>query len=154
MATVTPQRRILKFNSIQELLADAERAVQRNAGTTGNWSLGQIIEHLAIAMDKSIDGFQELPPWFIRVIGRWFLKGAFLHKPMKAGFKLPAKAETELVSGPIEPQQALDHMRRAAERLKTTTTRQPHPVVGPLTADEWNQLHCRHAELHFSFVKE
>ena len=28
----------------------------------------------------------------------------------------------------------------------------PSPVFGPMTHEEWEQLHCRHAELHFSFI--
>jgi hypothetical protein len=37
--------------------------------------------------------------------------------------------------------------------LKTEPRRKPSPLFGELTIDEWNQLHCRHAELHLSFIQ-
>jgi len=36
-------------------------------------------------------------------------------------------------------------------RLQATTKRYPSPAFGPLTLEEWDQLHLRHAELHLSF---
>ena len=47
---------------------------------------------------------------------------------------------------------ALANFRRAMQRLQTETRRMPHPAFGPLTADEWERLHCRHSELHLSFL--
>ncbi|MFO0951858.1 MAG: hypothetical protein U0835_12045 [Isosphaeraceae bacterium] len=43
-------------------------------------------------------------------------------------------------------------IRRGIHRLKTETHRKPSPLLGPLTVGEWNQLNCRHCELHLSFI--
>jgi len=37
------------------------------------------------------------------------------------------------------------------ERLRAGPPARPNVIFGPLTHDEWIQLHLRHAELHLSF---
>ena len=46
----------------------------------------------------------------------------------------------------------LAHIRNAIHRLQTDPKRVPSAFLGTLTKEEWTQLHCRHAELHFSFL--
>jgi len=103
-------------------------------------------------MDKSIDGFAYRPPAPIRWLARMLFKRRFLTKPMPPGFKLPAAAATELVPPATSLEEGLECIRRALTRLQTETSRVPSPVLGPLTIEEWNQMHCRHAEMHFSFL--
>ena len=152
--TKVTTRRQLHFNSLDDILADLGLVEQwRDVRALGNWSPGQILQHLAIVMNKSIDGFGNLrPPLWVRVIVRLFFRRRFLTKPMAPGFKLPPEAVEELVPGPIRLQEGLDNLRQAIRRLQTETTRVPNVVLGPLTIDEWNQLHCRHSELHLSFL--
>jgi hypothetical protein len=71
---------------------------------------------------------------------------------MSPGFKLPEDAAGELVPGPTALEEGLDSIRRGLDRLRTETRRSPHPVLGQLTLDQWTQVHCRHAELHLSFL--
>ena len=53
-------RRELHFNSLDDILADVDRlASSREIRTLGNWSAGQIFEHVARVMDKSIDGSEQ-----------------------------------------------------------------------------------------------
>jgi hypothetical protein len=54
-------RRKLHFNSLDEVLADAERLVAGGSTQLGNWSL-------ALVENASIDGFPELFPWPIRLL--------------------------------------------------------------------------------------
>ncbi len=148
-------RREIQYANLDELVADAQRLVSLNATTTGNWSAGQIFEHLARVMEKSIDGFETPPlPWIVRLGLRIFLKRKILNQPMSPGFKLPKRAESEIVAAPIDEQEALAHLKRAVSRLKSETERKPSPLLGQLTIDEWNQLHRRHAEMHMSFLTE
>ncbi len=102
-------------------------------------------------MDNSIDGFPNFVPAPIRVLLRLFMKRRFLTKPMPPGFKLPTKAE-KMLPGPTTWDTALANFRRATQRLRTESNRSPHPAFGPLTADEWEKVHCRHSELHLSFL--
>ncbi len=44
------------------------------------------------------------------------------------------------------------NLRQAIHRLQTEEKRAPNPVLGKLTREEWDRLHCRHAELHLSFL--
>lgn len=148
-------RRHVQYANLDELVADAERLVDLQVSTTGNWSTGQIYEHLALVMDKSIDGFETPPlPWIVRLFFRLFLKRKKLNRPMSPGLKLPKRAEREIVVDSIDEQKAFAHLKRAVQRLKTETDRKPSPILGKLSVDEWNKLHMRHAEMHMSFITE
>jgi len=147
-------RRDLTFTTLDEVVADAERAVAANATTTGNWSLGQILEHLAVVMDKTIDGPKNTPPLPIRLIGRWFLKKRFLRNGMSPGFQLKGGIAKEFLPDETDSQQALEHLRQATLRLKNHTDDIRHPFFGPMTHEEYVGINCRHSELHMSFVKE
>src|SRR4051812_40888517 len=83
-----PGRRKLNYESLDEVVTDAERLSSGATKTLGNWSAGQIFRHLAIAYNGSIDGFSAGFPWFIRIPGR-ALKKVFMKNPMPAGLKLP-----------------------------------------------------------------
>ncbi len=152
--TKTAPRRDLTFATLDEVVADAERLVATEATTTGNWSLGKILEHLATVIEKPIDGFENTPPWPMRLVGRWFLKNLFLRKGMHPGFQLKGEIAKELVPDETDPQQALEHLRRAAQRLKNHTADVSHPFFGPMTHEEILGINCRHAEMHLGFVKE
>jgi hypothetical protein len=144
-------RRELHFNSVEEILADVERLAQGKIRPLGNWSAGQILKHLAVVMDGSIDGPGFRLPWYMRLLGR-MLRNSVLNRPMSAGFQLPSYAAKVLVPPPINFEEGLAAFRHAVHRQQTETGRQPSVFLGPLTAEEWTRLHCRHAELHLSFL--
>jgi len=153
MSTATVSRRRVRYGSFDELLADAQRAVRDKAETTGNWSLGRILKHLAIGNEKSIDGFGFMAPLPVRIIAATFLKKRLLTRGLKPGFRLSKRAEQILVPDEIDPNDALDHLRRSVQRLQSETKRSPHPFLGRMDLDESNRMNLRHAELHMSFVK-
>jgi len=153
MDTATVPRRKISYATYDEVLSDAERAVREKAQTTGNWSLGRILEHLAIANEKTLDGFGFQAPFPVRVVARTFLKNRLLKNGLKPGFKLPRRGEKLLVPDETDADAALEHLRRSIQRLQTETKRSPHPFFGSLTLDESNRLNLLHAELHMSFVK-
>ena len=145
-------RRQLRYDSYQDLLNDAERLAVCDVRTLGNWPLGQMLGHLARAMEISIDGADIKAPWPLRFVVRLFFRQRFLSGPLPAGFRLPRAAHEALVPGPMSSQAGLAELRRAIERLHNETERAPHPVLGELSLDEWDSLHLRHAELHMSFL--
>jgi hypothetical protein len=153
MATATSTRRRVRYACLDEVVTDAERAVSANSATTGKWSLGQILEHLATANDKTIDGFGFSAPWPLRTIGPFFKKRV-LAKGLTPGFNLNPKAAAILVPGEIDTAAGFEHLRKSTERLKSEQKRAPHPFLGHLTLDESNRLCLRHAELHMSFVTD
>lgn len=151
--TKVTNRRTVHYDHLQELLADAERLTQRSVQTLGNWSQGQIYKHLAVVMKGALDGIPVKAPWIVRMLIRPFKK-RFLSKPMSPGFKLNAQAAAMIVPGETSVQEGLDLLRTVIQRLETEPQRHPSPFLGQLTADEYNQLFMRHAELHMSFIVE
>jgi hypothetical protein len=150
--TKVANRRQVRYGSLQDVLRDAERLATGQVHTLGNKTYGQILRHLAIAMNMTIDGSPLQVPWFMRMLARLFKK-KMLSGPMDAGFNLSAQGES-LLWPPGDPSVAegLEELRRAIRRLETESKREPSPFLGKLTHEEWNQLHRHHAELHMSFV--
>ena len=61
-----PLRRRLHFQSLDEVLAEAEHLAVIPTRRLGNWTLGQNLMHLAKVYEKSIDGTDYRPGWFVR----------------------------------------------------------------------------------------
>jgi hypothetical protein len=139
-------RQDLHFDNLDEMLAYAERLVTGGTTQLGNWSLGQVLQHLALIQVASIDGYPKLFPWPIRFLlkplKRWFLR---------KGFPPSGPNVKTLTSEPIEAAVALANLRAATARVKSETKRAENPGFGTMSLDEWNLLYLRHAELHPSF---
>jgi hypothetical protein len=156
MSVAAGSLRPLRFESLDEIAAECERLSAGKCATTGNWSLAQIIEHLARAYDMALDGVDGQAPWIIRAVVKvmlWTAPGLFFDRTMRAGFKLPKNASKLLPPDEVGLTEALDHLRRSIARFQTDTRRSPHPVFGTLTNEQWTKLHQRHAELHLGFVQ-
>lgn len=149
--TNSAKRRTLRFSTLPEIVRDAEMLLPNHV-TVGDWSFGQICEHLAKTMNGSIDGLDFQAPWF----ARWFIaplmKKSLLTKPMSAGFRLPPNARPILPGDSVSAESGLQQLKAAVERLQQEAPRASHPFLGRLTSEEWIQLHLRHAELHLSFI--
>jgi hypothetical protein len=144
-------RRKLDYQSLDEVLADAERLSAGPLKTLGNWSAGQIFRHLATAYNGSIDGIKMKLPWYLLVMARIF-KRKLLRGPMPPGFKLPAESAEQLEPKPTSTEEGLAELRAAVERLKRESQRANHPAFGKFSKEEWNQIHLHHANLHMSFI--
>ena len=145
------QRRVVRYANFDEVQADAEQLASRPVRLLGNWTYGQILEHLAKVLEMSIDGFDAKAPWYIRLAAGLFMKRRFLTGAMPAGFNLPAPMK-HLLPQESSVAEGLAHLRTAIARVKTEETRGPHPVFRNLTREESDQLQLRHCELHMSFV--
>lgn len=152
-AKAVAERRALRFRSLDEVLADAERlAASPHTTVGGNWPLSQLFTHLTAFINGSIDGVAIDAPWFIRLVGR-LLKGYILKNKMRSGFRLPKEAESRFFPPAASLSEALDGLRRAVHRAQQEKMTASHPVLGKLTHAEWTELHLRHAELHLSFAR-
>jgi hypothetical protein len=144
--------RILTFASLEDLLDEAEWLATSQIRTLGRWSLGQILDHLATWMEFSIDGVPVRMPLALRLIVRP-LRRWIIYRPMRPGFRWPQNADPRLVpQKPVSTHDGLEHLRHAIGRLRTEGHRASSPLLGRLSANEWEQLHLRHAEHHLSFV--
>jgi len=145
-------RRELHYSNLNDIVTDAESLEAGEYVTLGKWSFGQILEHLAVTTDCSIDGFPFQAPWILRTFVAPFIKNRFFTKPLPAGFKLPAKAG-RLSPGDVSVEEGLAHLKKAIARYETETPNAKNPVLGRLAQQEWVSLGLRHAELHMSFVR-
>lgn len=144
-------RRRLRFASYEEILDDARRLASGSTRSLGNWTLGQVCRHLAIAMEQSSVGDLRFPvPLRARIFGRLF-RSAILNSRIPSGFRLPNEASS-LIPEPISPELGLATLQRAIEGLKATSRRVSHPVLGAMTVEQWDLFHLRHAEMHLSFI--
>lgn len=147
-------RRRLRFNSIDEVWAEAETlAAAPQVMCLGNWSVGQTLKHLGVAMEGSINGTGFKVPLWLRIIGRIYVKRLLLDGPFPTGFQVPQSAAKRLVApDTTTPAEGLAALRHGIHRLRSETARTSHPVAGPLSIEEWDRFHLRHAEMHLSFL--
>ncbi len=148
-------RRSLTFENMTAILADIEQFgdAPDAVRAAGNWTPAQIVGHVTFFIDGAIDGLDNLrAPLFIRLFAR-FAKKAVLRRPFTPGFKLPASMSVAIPDAALSWPDAVASLRRAMARLDAgEKMTRPSPAMGSMTHEQWQQLHCRHAEMHFSFI--
>ena len=144
-------RRKPHYDNFEDALADAERLASMEVRTLGNWSFGQILKHMSVAVDMMIDGGPFKFPKPVQFILRLLMKKKMLTQTLSPGFKLPKSANALL---PVETSVAdgLKLFRTAVQRAATETKRAPHGAFGVMGTGEWDQFQLRHLEMHMSFV--
>jgi len=144
-------RRTLCFKTLDEAYADAELLVAaQNVRMLGNHSLGQLLSHIGIAINSSIDGFSGPAPWIIRMLART-IKGRILKKGMRPGFRLPGGRERAAFPTAVSASEGLATFKAAIARCQKEPMTAAHPAFGKLTHEQWYRMHCHHAALHLSF---
>lgn len=153
MAT-NPERRELTFQTMDEVVAEAERLASGEVRTTGAHSFGQILNHLALSHDVSTGRVVAPPPPFLMRLMMPFMKGMVINsKPMKPGIKLPAKGEAFFwPDKEIDVATGLQYFKESVDYYKSNGPLPKHPFFGKITKEESDELNRRHAALHLSFV--
>ncbi len=150
-----PDRRILHFESIDQVLAEVDRLVEaERAGRlkhVGNWTFGHTLGHLACWAEYGYTGSPLKVPFFIKWILR-LRKNSFLYKPMKCGVKIPGVKGGTLGTDPLPLDETLPRFRKVMERLKTEAPTAPNVIFGKMTHEESIAITLRHAELHLGFM--
>ena len=142
-----PERRRLAFGRIAEIMPEVEHLIAGYA-SVGRWSLGAICDHLARAVVLALDSAPaDAPPTREQAVYRrlFFRSGAFPESqtpPIPALFPDP-NADPIIAAGSLR--KALDRLDGHAGPFAA------HPVIGPLTREEWLLFHSRHAAHHLSF---
>lgn len=150
-------RRPLRFNTVDDALADIDRIVAADkAGklrTTGNWTAGQAMGHVAEWINYAYDGFpMGPPPWPIRVI-LGFLKKKYLRNGMPAGVMIPKVKNGTFATENLSIDDGAARLRKAFNRLKSgEPAKFKSPAWGDMPDSERITLNLRHAELHLSFL--
>ena len=147
------QRRRLRFETIDEAIAEAERLVvaerEGRLDRAGNWTLGQALGHLATWANFALDGYppEVRTPLAVRMILK-VMRNRILTQGMMAGVKVGKVPGGTVGTEPLDPDEGLRRLRAALERLRATAPTIDNPAFGRLTHEQWIQLNLRHAELH------
>jgi hypothetical protein len=148
-------RRAVRFQVIDEAIAEGDRlaaaAKEGRLTLKGNWTLGQILNHLATWGEFAYTGTPVKVPGLLRLLIRP-MKGRFLRRGMPAGRSIPSVKKGTFGTEDVPVDKALQRFQIAFLRLKNEAPTAPHPFFGRMTHPEWMALHLRHAELHFSFA--
>ncbi len=153
-------RRLLHFTSFAELAEEVDRIVRaQEAGTlrtSGNWSAGQILQHLGKTVQFSLDGFPFRAPLPVRLIFgslKRVMWKRLLNMAFKPGFQLPPRAGAILPADTVPVGDGAAFFLAQLGRVqKGEQMTRPSPFMGALTHEQWTELHLRHADSHLSFI--
>lgn len=157
MAHDDPRWRRLRFQSIDEALAEIERIAHADqAGTLvahGKWTPGEILSHVAAWIEYGYVGYpMKRPPWFIRWLLRLQLK-KYLRGGMSRGVRIPGAKEGTYGMEKMATQAAAERLQRAFQRLQAgEPARFDSPAFGQMSHEDRIQLNLRHAELHLGWL--
>ncbi len=159
--TKAVERRDISYSSVAEILTDLDAIeAAHNAGTlstAGNWSPGQVFEHIAIVVDGSLDGSPWNAPMPMRVMAKLLFKKKALYSDdkMPSGFKLPKSAAYLVPDESTTFEAGIEHLRKGLNRVQTGGEHfnKPSPVFGKMSHEEWTTIHRKHSALHLSFLK-
>ncbi|QEG00718.1 hypothetical protein Mal15_47900 [Stieleria maiorica] len=146
------EHRKLRFGSMEEAMAEAERLAASTTRTTGQFSLGQILEHLARTLEVALHQ-RAMPPAALpmRLLSR-LIRPMVLRKA-STGFKLPSKAQNVLwPSEAVSTEDGLEHLRQAYRKFMSADQIPKHVFFGNMTRQQHEALQCRHFEGHLGFV--
>lgn len=127
----------------------------------GKWCAAEVLEHLYLTYTGTIKGFERVveagkslataQTWAQR--GRTFVVVGLGHLP--SGREAPPVARPrgvppEKVRAEIGPKigEMDDIIRRCEEKLGSRQKLLDHPILGPLTADQWRKFHLVHGLHH------
>lgn len=148
-----PARRVVHFSTLSDLTLDIQALADTEPTSTGRWTAAQNVEHMAAVIDASVDGATFSLPLPVRLLGR-LLRFWFLNRGLSPGIKLPASVPAAFTPGPeTRFQDAARHLAQAVQRAEEQKMAAASPVFGRLSHEQWVRFHCRHAELHFSFIQ-
>ncbi len=149
--------RELRFISIEDCIDEVKRIQSAseagNLRTTGNWTPGEIMTHVASWIDYAYDGFPiGPPPFFIRWILRFRLS-KILSDGMPRGVRIPGVKEGTLGMEDISTAKAAERLLNALARLQSQEEATfDSPAFGAMSRDDRIRLNLRHAELHLGFL--
>lgn len=140
-----------RFASLDEVLDECRALSDRPTRQLGNWTLGQICQHLGTSMQLCTTSESLFPvPLYLRILGP-LVRGRILKHGLPRGFQVPPQGAA-LLPPPVSVDEGLATLVAGIEALNSTTRRVRHPVFGAMNVDQWNRFHLRHAEMHLSFI--
>ena len=147
------EHRELTFDDLEQAMSEARRLADVPTRTTGNYGHGQLIDHLARAVEIATGTLEPPPvPKIIRWVGP-LMRGFVTKRRMKPGFKVPDKVNEHFWSADDVPiGDAMNRLETAYQVFRSTDPLPPHPILGNYRRDQAEALQCRHFELHLGFI--
>ncbi len=151
-----PERRQLRFDSLDEVIRDAENLLANGYDRAGNWDLAQCANHLVFWMTCPIDGFRKgpVPIRMILWIARNTVGPKQLKKILANGFPPGGMTDPQSVKpSDGNDQAAVLKLKKAVERFKNHTGPIiPSPFFGPMDQETAMKLQLVHTAHHLSFL--
>lgn len=153
-------RRKTEFNSLDDIKADLDRLdaahAAGNLGYTGNWTPGEIMDHLSKFWAYSLDGFPPgKPPLILRIVAKTVFKkkATTLGSQPPPGFPIPKGVNHFTPESGIAYEKASENLRNCIARVEKGDQHVPEsPLFGKLTNDQWINIHLGHCAMHLSFA--
>ena len=144
------EHRELQFSSLNDVIPEVDRLMAAHR-TLGNWSLGQICNHLAATMRLAVESPAKRAPWIVRkLIGPALFRCILRKGRLRPGVKSPAM---------LIPRPGLDDRAEAealCDTIQLLMDRLPDPVdhafFGKVARADYLRLQCMHCAHHLGFV--
>ena len=151
-------RRELKFESLDDVVAEAQRLLENGYQARGNWSLGQTCFHLKEWARFPMDGFPT-PPWFMRAIFgsmKWLgLIARMKQSILESGFKpgTPTAPDTVPTRDAVANAEGVQQLAEVIERMKSFSGNlHASPLFGDMDRETHIRVTLLHAEHHLGFL--
>ncbi len=143
----------MKLRTIANIRERVRLIERGNHETLGVWTAAQNFYHLAAAFEATIEqwpaGSQAVTRKAPKPI-RWFITRVWFP---------PFISIPESIRARLEPPTDADFATQKVRLLENIDRFQdfegehpPHPVLGPLSRDQWIGFHVRHSQRHLSFI--
>ena len=142
-------RRDLNLSGLDDVKREI-KALLAGHQTVGQWSLGQMCHHLARVVRYSTSSPDPQGEPVAATAQQAAIRDLFFASKFPEGRDSPAA---------IKPKPGLDDaaevskLSAAIDRFSSDTGPYAvHPMLGPLSREEWARFHCMHAAHHLSFA--
>lgn len=149
--------RQLRFESVADCRQEIERILQAHQygtlRTTGNWTPGQNLSHIAAWIEYAYEGFPvPRPPFFVRWMMRWILP-RILRGKMPKNVRIPRVPGGTTGMDDVTIQDAARRLQAALTRLESDEPAPfDSPAFGKMSHADRIRLNLRHAELHLGYL--
>ena len=158
MSKLQAQKRMLKFQDLDDLLREIQSLHASGYICHGNWNLSQILGHLNEWTRFPMDGFP-IPPLPFRMMF-WVMSKTIgpglRRKILKQGFSngMPTAPQTVPHADALSETAAIEQFERTIERLRNFQgTMYPSPLFGALDRELAITVSLLHAEHHLGFLE-
>lgn len=150
-------RRELRFESLDDIVREAEHLLAVGYEPAGKWDLAQCCGHLSEWFRYQLDGFPRPPLllrpvfWAVRnTVGPRMGRKLLTEGTMKAG--LPTIPQSVPPAGANDAA-AVGHLRAVIARWDAHDGPfHPSPLFGPMSKEAFRRVHLLHAAHHLSYL--